>query len=122
MRLHGSGSRARTRGAPGIVDVAGKEVQQLGQDKRPGAHVGRLLLTPDDLLGVGECLGEASHLFLVERIELLDPKDRRGIDQVVLFAILDEVVIDLSGAEDDALRLLGRRFRSRRESRRIGIL
>jgi len=45
--------------------------------------------------------GELREAIGVERIELLDPDDR-GIGDVVFLAILDEIVVDLAGAEQEA--------------------
>ena len=57
------------------------------------------------VLAFGNCATAALSCFLVERVKLLDADDRR-VGDLVLFAELQQVVIDLAGAEDHALDLL----------------
>jgi hypothetical protein len=42
--------------------------------------------------------GEFGQALAVERVELLDADDG-GVGDLVLFAVVDEVVVDLAGAE-----------------------
>src|ERR1700704_2787653 len=96
VHLHRSGCRTRTRRAASIVNVAWEQVEQPRQNKRPCAHVLGFFLTPHDFLGVGERLRQATHLFFVKRVELLDADDGSHVHEVVLFSILYEVVEHLS--------------------------
>src|SRR5271163_3745724 len=69
----------------------------------PGAHIFRLLLAPDNLrkLEASELLDESAGR---KRIELLDTQN---VDVVTPLSIacLKEVVVDLAGADHDALDL-----------------
>src|SRR5215813_7020978 len=97
------GGTADVEQAPLLVLDGGKDGFDLGAHERPGAHVARLFLAPEDLglrpraqLG-GQRLGR-------EREELLQSQEADVLDAAPL-ALLEQVVIDLAGAEDDALDL-----------------
>lgn len=68
----------------------------------PRARVQRLLLTPDDSLGVGVLIEVFAELSPRERVQLLDA----GYGDVFAaggFAMFDEGGIDLAGAEDNSV-------------------
>ena len=88
---------------------------------RAGAHVARLLLHPHDLLEVRVGLDELEDLALRERVQQLDAADRDALVALARRAA-DEVVVDLAGAEHEALDLLDRhaRLAEHREELRLG--
>src|SRR5689334_4840936 len=89
----------RGRGiAAGVEWFPAEDLFELRRYPRPCAVVGRLLLRPHDA-GVGVLLGNFIQPLPVQRIQLLDPDDR-GVLNLVLPAIVDEVVVDLSRAEN----------------------
>ena len=73
---------------------------------RPGSHVARLLLDPEDLLEVRVAGDQLAHVLFGERVEELDPPDRHAVIALVDLVAL-EVVVDLPRAEDKAGHLLG---------------
>lgn len=72
----------------------------------PGTSVERLLLRPDDGLGVRVLVEVLAELLPGEGVELLDAGDGNVVDLVV-GAVLVKTGIDLARAEDDAVNLLG---------------
>ena len=83
--------------------VTGQTAQE-GHHVEQGAHVGRLLLHPDDLLGVGVLVEGRLQFNFGPWVELLDEKDTDG--HVFALCTLDaEVVADLSGADEEAARV-----------------
>ena len=71
----------------------------------PGALVHRFFLAPDDLLQ-GFVAGQyICQIILGEGIQLFD-SDNRRILELILAALLQQVVIHLAAAHDDALDLL----------------
>src|SRR4029078_3589697 len=94
------------RGALGPSDVAQREHRpnvgaESGRDIGPSAHVLRLLLAPDHLFTVRIRIHDPSDV-LRPGIELLDPRDRDGRGALSL----DEIVVDLPGAEDESPHLV----------------
>ena len=109
MPAHRSGGRRR-RSVP--TDVAGAAVLCLDLrehpldiwfDKVPCSHVFRLFLAPHHV-GLGEPSKFGDERPRRERIELLDAHQVDVVDAALL-ALLIEVVIDLAGAQHDALDL-----------------
>lgn len=74
--------------------------------ERPRASIKRLLLTPDDRLGVGVAIEVLLDLLPREGVELLDTRDGRVGDALVE-AVLVQRGVDLAGTEDHALDVLG---------------
>lgn len=72
----------------------------------PSTSVERLLLRPDDGLGVRVLVEVLAELLPGEGVELLDTGDGNVVDLVV-GAVLVKTGIDLARAEDDAVNLLG---------------
>lgn len=102
----GSGRSSMVRDALGrVVDVLERGVK-VGSDEGPSSHVLGLLLCPADL-GVGVELelredvveGEGSELFHADESDVLE---------VCLPAGSEELVVDLSAAEDELLDLVWR--------------
>ena len=72
----------------------------------PGTSVERLLLAPDDGLGVGVLVEVLAELLPGEGVELLDTGEGDVVDLVV-GAVLVQGGVDLTRAQDDTLNLLG---------------
>lgn len=72
----------------------------------PGTGVERLLLRPDDSLGVGVLVKVLLKLLPREGVELLDTSEGNIVD-VVVSTVLVQGSPDLASAQDDALDLLG---------------
>lgn len=109
-----TGSHRRTRGTTSVEDVATVVVLCCVQQRlktrlgeAPGTSVQRLLLAPDDGLGVGVLVQVLTELLPGEGVELLNTRDGHVVD-LVLGAVLVQSRIDLTRAEDHALDLLGR--------------
>ena len=102
------------RGVPaGVHDVLAVVVLRLVEERlntrlgeTPCARVERLFLSPNDGLGVGVVVEVVLELLPGEGVELLDAGDGDVID-VVVGAVFVEGGVDLAGAEDDAVDLLG---------------
>ena len=92
--------------ATGVERKEAEDFRQLRRDVGPRAHVLRFFLTPEHA-GAGVVIGELREAVAVERVELLDAHDR-GVGDLLLGAIVDEIVVNFAGAEDDARRFLGR--------------
>src|SRR4051795_76723 len=110
--LHGVGGRVplARRGALGPADIAELEraredVQQPRRHVGARAHVARLLLHPRDLAQVRVARDLLEDLLLRERVQQLDARDRDAVLALARGVAL-EVVVDLAGAEDEALDLL----------------
>src|SRR3954466_12714807 len=98
------------RGALGPADVAELEraredLQQPRRHVRARAHVARLLLDPRHLAQVRVARDLLEDLLLRERIQQLDARERDAVLTLARGVAL-EVVVDLAGAEDEALDLL----------------
>src|SRR3982751_4333064 len=78
---------------------------ELRCEVTPGTHVLRLLLTPDESGVAAIRISDLGKTIAVQRVELLDADDG-GVGRLVLFAVVDEVVVDLARAQDDALGFL----------------
>src|SRR5882757_6276185 len=106
MFRHEPGRGRRRRRAPciaGALRLAANLARnpfEIGLDEAPGAHVLRLLLAPDEF-GILEARQLPEQRFDRERIELLDAQQVDVID-AALFALVVEVVVDLTRADDDA--------------------
>lgn len=97
----------------GIQDVSAVVVLRLVEqslDSRlseaPGSGVERLLLTPDNVLGVGVHVEVLLQLSPWEGVELLDTGDCGCLD-FLAGAVLVDCGVGLACAEDDALNLVG---------------
>ena len=104
LRARALGTAHRAHGA------VPRQLQQPHEDEPVGAHVGRLLLHPHDLVGVRVHVHGAGQRAVRERVELLDAHDGR----LFVFStqpLLGQVVEHLAGAKEDALHLVlgGRR-------------
>lgn len=82
-----------------------EERLDAGLGEAPGARVERLLLRPDDGLGVRVHVEVLAELGPGERVELLDAGDGGG-GELVFGAVLVQGDVDLAGAEDDAVDLV----------------
>lgn len=115
LDVHGleTGGNRCARGTTGVEDVAavvvlGSVEQSLdaGLGKAPGTGVQRLLLSPDDVLGVGVAVEVLLELSPGEGVQLLDTGDG-GVADVVGFTVLDQGGVHLTRAENHTLDLLG---------------
>ncbi len=77
-------------------------LQQVERDERPGALVGRLLLDPGEVLGVRVLRQDGLELIDGQRVDLLHPDDR-GVGDATVGPGLEQVVVDLAGAEQHPL-------------------
>lgn len=101
------------RSATGVQDVTAVVVLRGVQESlnarlgvRPGTGVQRLLLAPDNVLGVGVAVQVLLQLGPREGVQLLDTDDGSVADAVGL-TVLDKGGVDLTRADDHALDLLG---------------
>src|SRR5690348_2729254 len=101
------GGRCGTAGITHTLVLRSDEVERAlnaGHDEGPGAHILRLFLAPHhfSLLEAPELLDQS---LVRPRIELLEAHQ---IDVLApaLLALLEEIVIDLARAHDDALDLV----------------
>src|SRR5260370_31691077 len=81
------------------------QTPQQGHDVEECAHVGRLLLYPDDLLGFGMLIERCLKFGLGPGIHLLE-EDDADAEVLALGALDAEVVADLSAAHQQAARVL----------------
>ena len=89
--------------AAGVEREPAKDFREQGSDVAPRAHVLRLFLTPDEA-GTAVVIGKFSDGVFVQRIELLNTHDGR-IRNLVFGAVVAEIVVNFSRAEDQALGL-----------------
>lgn len=82
-----------------------QECLDTGLGEAPSTRVKRLLLRPDDGLGVGVAVEVLLELLPREGVELLETRDG-DIVNLVLGAVLVQSGVDLTRAEDDAVDLL----------------
>jgi hypothetical protein len=89
------------------VVVLGLIQQSLdtGLCEGPWTCIERLLLGPDNVLGVGVGVEVLLELSPGEGVELLNTGDG-GVGDAVLLAVLVQSSVDLTGTKDDALNLL----------------
>ena len=92
----------------------GKRPFEIGLDETPGAHILGLLLAPDHLR-IGKTGKFGSQRLGREWIKLFDAKQIDIVDPS-LFPLLEEVVIDFAGAQDDATDLVVRHQHASRAS------
>ncbi len=93
--------------APGVGDLGAEKRSQSRLDESPGAHVLRFFLAPDELRVFWKRLEHFAQLFFRQWIKLLDPNDR-GIVNLAIASVIQQIVIDFAGAKDDALHVVGR--------------
>src|ERR1700727_2526968 len=103
-RGRGRGSAPRIAGALRLAAELAEHPFEIGLNEAPGAHVLRLLLTPDDLrlLETRELLHQRLNR---ERIELLHPEEVDVVDAALL-ALIVEIVVDPARADDNATDLV----------------
>lgn len=108
-----TGGNRGGRSAAGVQDVAaivvlGSVQQSLNArlGVRPGTGVQRLLLAPDDVLGVGVAVQVFLQLSPWEGVQLLHAGDGSVADALSL-TVLDKGGVDLARADDHTLNLLG---------------
>src|ERR1700730_5642373 len=101
-------ARRGSLGAPDVAELKrlGQHLEQAWRHERAGAHVAWLLLDPDDLPELRVARDELHQLALRERVQELDAPNR---DPGMLWPgrVTDQVVVDLSRAQDQAGDLLG---------------
>ena len=114
-------SGAGTGFATCVGDFGAEKRSQSRFDESPGAHVLRFFLAPNELRVLWKRLEHFAQPFFRQRIKLLDPNDR-GIVNLAIASILEQIVIDFAGAKDDALHVVwtGPAFGRRREFLRTG--
>src|SRR3954465_13865429 len=104
VHLRRARRRSRHRATRDALDAGQLVRQLLGKrqaERRPGTLVGRLLLHPEELLGVGVLVERGPQPPLGQRVELLDADDR-DVVAVVLRLPGGQVVVDLAAGEQDA--------------------
>src|SRR5438552_13788607 len=99
--------RTGTGVATGVGDLAAEKLAQSRLDETPGAHVLRFFLAPDKLGGLWIRFDIRPQLFFSEWIKLLNADDGRVVD-LLHIAIVQKVIINFAGAQNDALYLFGR--------------
>src|SRR5690606_22856547 len=99
--VDGLGAARRTRcGRPSrVADAQFGQLLEIGAHDGPRHHVVRLFLAPDSFRG-----NRIARRYLyvplgMEGIDLLETNDR-GVANIVLAAVVEEIVVDLAGAED----------------------
>lgn len=114
MRLLQTRRDRRTRVTARIHDMLAVVVLRLVQQRldtrlgvAPGTRIQRLLLGPDNRLGVGVQVEILTQLFPGERVQLFNAGDGDVVD-VVVGAVLVQGGVDLPRAEDDAVNLVMR--------------
>ena len=101
--------------ATGVGDFGAEKRSQSRFDESPGAHVFRFFLAPDELRVFWKWLEHFAQLFFRQWIKLLDPNDR-GIVNLAIASVLEQIVIDFAGAKDDALHVVDRTSFGRAEN------
>ena len=110
--MEGVAADGRAGGAvtAGEADAVGGVFLEPVDDVAPCAHVEGFFLTPDPFLsGLGVTGDDFGEEVVVEGVELFDPDDG-GVGDVLFGAVLDEIVVDLAGAEDETVDALGLGF------------
>ena len=87
------------------VNLLGQQLGQRQAERRPCALVGRLLLHPEELLGVGVAVERLVEPPPRQRCELLDPHDRHVL-ALVLGLARHQLVVDLAAGHQDPLDLV----------------
>lgn len=100
-------SAASVQDVTAVVMLGGVEKRlKAGLSVRPGTRVQRLLLAPDDVLGVGVAVQVVLQLSPREGVQLFHPSDG-GVADALSLAVLDKGSVDLARTDDDTLDLLG---------------
>lgn len=103
----GAGGTTSVQDVAAVVVLGGvQHGLDTGLDVRPGTGVERLLLTPDDVLGVGVAVQVLLQLVPREGVQLLDTSDG-SVANAIGLTVLDEGGVDLARAHDHTLDLLG---------------
>jgi len=100
----GGGGRARDAGEGKTIEDF---IAELNLDEIPRAHVFGFFLDPVNGRAVGIGLQHAAQSSIVERVKLFHANDGH-ILALGFFTMLEEVVIDFSGAQQEAFRGGGR--------------
>jgi len=107
-----TGSHGGAGGATGVQDVTAvvvlggvQEGLQTGLGVRPSTGVQRLLLAPDNVLGVGVAIQVLLQLSPGEGVQLLNTGDGSVADTLGI-TVLGEGSVDLARAQDNTLDLL----------------
>ena len=102
VNFQGSRRRAGARVAAHVLDVEAEQTHAR-LDEEPAPHIVRFFLNPDDVVVAARVLVQhPQQLFGRERVELLQTEDDDGFR--FLGPLLEQVVVDLATAEDDAFR------------------
>ena len=101
--------------ATGVGDFGAENRAQSRFHESPCAHVFWFFLAPDELRIFWKWLEHFAQLFFRQRIKLLDPNDR-GIVNLAIASVLEQIVIDFAGAKDDPLHVVGRTSFGRAEN------
>src|SRR3954465_14226815 len=99
-----AGRRAQLAADVGVGDALRDDLVEPVLHERAGAHVLRLFLDPEDLLQVRVAAEQLLELLLRERVEQLDARYRDVARRRALL-VADEVVVDLSAAENETRNL-----------------
>ena len=84
----GAGGGGGGGGATGVAESAFGKVLQMESEVRPGSHIFRLFLAPDEFCVGGLDRKEGEEFLFVEGIDLFESKDG-GIADFILFAVVD---------------------------------
>ena len=93
--------------APCVCDFSAEKRSQSRFDESPGAHILRFFLAPNELRVFWKRLKHFAQSFLSEWVKLLDT-NQRCVLNFAFSAILKQVVINFTGAKDDALHFVER--------------
>jgi len=91
----GAGGGRGGGGAAGVADSAFGKVLQTESEVRPGSHIFRLFLAPDEFCVGGLGRKEGEEFLFVEGIDLFESEDG-GIADLILFAVVGQIVKDFS--------------------------
>ena len=106
--------------ATGICDFTAKDRAQAWFDESPRAHVFRFFLAPDELRVLWKWLEHFAQFLFRQRIKLFDANDR-GVVDLALGPVIEQIVINFAGAKDDPrLSSLQNLLQVRREFLRNG--
>src|SRR5262249_25407818 len=110
VRLVRAGRRARALDARNTLEfhiaALGQDRLDARRDEEPRSHVGRLVLHPEALPQLRVRSHRVRDELWPPRIELLEAHDRDGV-VLAPAALLEELVIDLAAAHQNARDLLG---------------
>src|SRR5262245_33246860 len=99
--------RAGASFATGVRNLGAEKCSQPRLDESPRSHVFGFFLTPDELRVLCKRLEHFAQFLFRERIELLDANDHRIVN-LAIASVLEQIVINLARAKDDALYVVDR--------------